>query len=240
MNKSEFIAEVQKLNIVVTDKQMQQLDTYYKMLVEWNEKINLTAITLEEEVYLKHFYDSLSLYKAYPLNNQKLCDIGTGAGFPGIVLKIFFPSLQVTLVESLHKRCIFCLEVIKKLSLKDIVVVNERAEIYSRNNREKFDIVTSRAVANIKILFEYSVPLLKVNGYFLPMKASCLELEGLDSYLKRFSIKSLSPIKFYLPKENSERTIGVYQKLAVTHKKYPRPYSQIKKEINIKKNISQD
>ena len=116
MNKDEFIIELKKLNIILTDYQLNQLDQYYKLLIEWNEKINLTRITDEKEVYLKHFYDSLTLVKAIDLNQEvKLCDIGTGAGFPGIVLKIVFPNLKVTLLDSTEKKCKFLKIVIEKL-----------------------------------------------------------------------------------------------------------------------------
>lgn len=231
MNKEEFVEEISKLNIHLSEKQLQDLDTYYHLLIEWNEKINLTAITKEEDVYLKHFYDSLTLNKIISLNNQSICDIGTGAGFPGIVLKIAFPNLQITLVESLQKRCIFLKEVIHTLKLENIEIIPERAEIYSKKVREKYDIITSRAVANIKILLEYSSPLAKINGYIIPMKGNACELEDISSYLKKFYLKEIKKISFQLPKEHSERTLACYQKIQKTPKIYPRNYNQIKKEL---------
>ena len=150
MNKELFISEVTKLNINLTDTMLNQLEEYYNILVAENSKYNLTAITDKESVYLKHFYDSLTLSKIITLDNQSLCDIGTGAGFPSMVLKIVFPNLKVTLVDSTEKKCNFLKLVIEKLNLKDIEVINARAEEYSKTTREQFDIVTSRAVAPIK------------------------------------------------------------------------------------------
>ena len=170
MNKKEFINALKELNISVTPLQLEKLDIYYNLLIEENKKYNLTAITNKEDVYLKHFYDSLTLTKIITLSNQHICDIGTGAGFPGIVLKIIFPDLKVTLLDSTEKKCKFLKLIISKLNLNNIDVINERAEIYSKTTREKYDIVTSRAVAPLKHLLEYSIPLVKVNGYYIAMK----------------------------------------------------------------------
>ena len=173
MNKKEFIEELSKLNIHLTDEQLHQLDEYYKMMIEYNEKINITRITDEKDVYLKHFYDSLTLIKAYDLTKDiTLCDIGTGAGFPGIVLKICFPQLKVTLVESMQKKVRFLYQVKEKLNLKDLFICKERAEIFANNNREKYDLVTSRAMARLNVLTEMCIPLVKIKGYFIPMKAT--------------------------------------------------------------------
>ena len=131
------------------------LDTYYKMIIEYNSHTNLTRITEEKEVYLKHFYDSLTLYKAVKLDNQSLLDVGTGAGFPGMVLKIVFPNLKVTLVDSLNKRIIFLNNVIEQLGLKNIVAIHSRAEDYAKYNKESFDIVTSRAVAILNLHYHF-------------------------------------------------------------------------------------
>lgn len=231
MNKEEFIRRILDLNIKFTDKKLIQLEKYYKILIEENKKYNLTSITEEEEVYLKHFYDSITIIKACKLENQSLCDIGTGAGFPGLVLKIIFPGLRVTLVEATEKKCNFLNLVINNLELKDINVINERAEIYSKNVREKYDIVTSRAVAPLKHLLEYSIPLVKVNGYYIAMKSDISkEIDNIDIYEKELNIKKEKEIKFYLPIENSLRTLIVYKKLKETNKKYPRKYNEIKKK----------
>ena len=176
MNKEEFVEELKKINITLSSKQLDQLDKYYHLLIEWNEKINLTRITEEKDVYLKHFYDSLTLFKVIDLNKDlKLCDIGTGAGFPGIVLKIAFPNLKITLVDSLLKRIKFLDIVIKELDLKDIETVHSRAEDYVKFHKNEFDIVTSRAVSRLINLLDYSISLLNKSGVFTPMKANCEE-----------------------------------------------------------------
>lgn len=231
MNKEEFIKALADLEIHLTETQLSQLEKYYEILVEENSKYNLTAITEKESVYLKHFYDSLTITKIIKLNNQSLCDIGTGAGFPGIVLKIAFPNLKVTLLDSTEKKCNFLRLVIEKLNLKEIEVINERAEIYSKNTREKYDIVTSRAVAPLKHLLEYSIPLVKVNGNYIAMKSDITkEIDGIKNYLTKLKIKEISQVKFNLPKEESLRTLIKYQKEEKTPAKYPRKYNEIKKK----------
>ena len=229
MNKEIFIKELKKMNITLTAKQLDQLEKYYEILVIENEKYNLTAITRKEDVYLKHFYDSLTLTKIIDLNNQSLCDIGTGAGFPGIVLKIVYPNLKVTLLDATEKKCKFLQKVIDNLKLKDIEVINERAEIFSKVNREKYDIVTSRAVAPLKHLLEYSVPLVKINGYYIAMKGEIAkEIENIDIYYKKLDIIKDKILTFQLPFEKSTRTLIRYQKLKETNQKYPRKYKEIK------------
>ena len=205
MTKEEFVKELEKINISLTENQLNQLDKYYKLLVIWNEKINLTRIIKEEDVYLKHFYDSLTLSKMIDLNQKlTLCDIGTGAGFPGIVLKIVYPNISVTLVDALQKRINFLNIVINELNLKNIVAIHSRAEEFVKTNKNKFDVVTSRAVSRLCNLITYSLPLLKENGVFLPMKANCDdEIEEIKN--KRLLIKRIE--KFKLPIENSNRTI---------------------------------
>lgn len=231
MNKEEFLDELHKLNINLTTNELDKLEKYYNLLVEENKKYNLTSITNKEDVYLKHFYDSLTLNKITHLNNQSLCDIGTGAGFPGIVLKIVFPNLKVTLVDSTAKKCNFLNMVIEELSLKEIEVINERAEIFSKNTREKYDIVTSRAVAPLKHLLEYSIPLVKVNGYYIAMKSDITqEIIGIEKYEKKLKIKKIDEISFTLPKEKSLRTLIKYKKKEPTDLKYPRKYTEIKKK----------
>ena len=231
MNKEEFIKEVSKLGITLTDNQLEKLNKYYQQLVVENKKYNLTAITTKEDVYLKHFYDSLTLSKIIKLSNQSLCDIGTGAGFPGLVLKIIFPNLKVTLVDATEKKCNFLKLVIKELELKEIEVINERAEIYSKTVREKYDIVTSRAVAPLKHLLEYSIPLVKVNGYYIAMKSDITkEIENIEKYETKLNIKKEKEIVFKLPKENSLRTLLLYKKEKETNLIYPRKYNDIKKK----------
>lgn len=231
MNKEQFINEVKKLNIEINNDIMEKLDLYYNLLKDENKKYNLTAITEEEQVYLKHFYDSISIAKIINIDNESICDIGTGAGFPGIVLKIFFPNIKLTLIESNNKKCNFLKMVSEKLNLNNIEIINERAEIYSKDNREIYDIVTSRAVAPLKHLLEYSVPLVKVDGYYIAMKSNINnEIENIDNYYNKLNIKEVDKIEFKLPVENSIRTLIKYKKIKETNKIYPRKYTDIKKK----------
>ena len=231
MTETEFLTEVKKLNITMTEEMLEKLNQYYEFLIEENKKYNLTAITEKKDVYLKHFYDSLTLSKIMNLNNQSLCDIGTGAGFPGLVLKIVFPKLKVTLVDATEKKCNFLKLVIEKLELQDINVINERAEIYSKTTREQYDIVTSRAVAPLKHLLEYSIPLVKVGGTYIAMKSDLTkELVGIENYEKKLDIKKQKILTFKLPMEESTRTLISYIKIAPTNLLYPRKYTEIKKK----------
>lgn len=233
MNKDLFIESVKKLNINLTNDMLDQLELYYEILVEENAKYNLTAIIDKESVYLKHFYDSLTLSKIIDLNraNLSLCDIGTGAGFPGMVLKIAFPHLHVTLVDATEKKCNFLKLVIEKLNLKGVEVINNRAEIYSKEVREKYDIVTSRAVAPLKHLLEYSIPLVKVDGYYIAMKSTLTqELDGISNYEKKLNLQEKKIIEFKLPIEESTRTLISYTKKDKTNLLYPRRYNEIKKK----------
>ena len=233
MNKEEFIKELEKININITDKQLNQLERFYQLLIEWNEKINLTSITKKEEVYLKHFYDSLTLVKAVDLTQKlTLCDVGSGAGFPGIVLKIVFPNLNITLVDSLNKRVKYLNEIIKELDLNNIEAIHMRMEDFSKTNEEKYDIITARAVANTKILTEISIKSLKITGYLIFMKANVEEeLTNIHSYLKSYGCSFIDTIKFVHPKEKSTRTLVIIKKIEKTNKKYPRRIDQIKKTL---------
>ena len=231
MNKELFIKEVEKLGIKVTEEQLKKLDKYYELLIEWNDKINLTSITKKEDVYLKHFYDSLTLFKAYDLTkNIKVLDVGTGAGFPGIVLKIFFDNIDITLVDALSKRINFLNEVIIELQLKNITAIHSRIEDFAKENREQFDLVTSRAVARLNILNELCLPLVKVEGYFIPMKANIEgELEESKNSLKILNSNIENIINFSLPIENSIRNLVVIKKQKKSEIKYPRAFDKIKK-----------
>ena len=207
MNKEEFIKELELLNIKINEIQLKQLEEYYKLLIEWNEKINLTRITEEKDVYLKHFYDSLTIVKVVNLKEKEtLCDVGTGAGFPGIVLKILFPNLKITLIDSLQKRVNYLNEIIKSLDLKDIKAIHTRGEQY----KEKFDVVTSRAVANIEKLVIYTMHLLNKDGILVAMKGD-IEKELTKSVeiklKKKYQIINIE--KFKLPKEESMRSLIV-------------------------------
>ena len=222
MDKKEFVDELKKLGIEINSDQLEKLDKYYQLLKEWNEKINLTRIIDEKDVYLKHFYDSLSIIKAVQLNKElRLCDVGTGAGFPGIVLKIVFPTLSITLVDSLLKRINFLNIVIKELKLENIEAIHTRAEDYAKNNQDQFDIVTSRAVANLPTLSKLCIPLVKVGGLFIPMKANCEEeIYNSKDILNKLESQIEKIIEFDLPIENSHRTLVIIRKKRKTDFKY--------------------
>lgn len=215
-----------KWNIAIDDYQYDQFVRYYELLAEWNQKMNLTNICEKDDVIVKHFLDSSALLKYLDLSDKTLLDVGTGAGFPGVVIKILCPSCSITLMDSLNKRLVFLEEVIKELSLKDIVTVHSRAEdlAHTKNYRESFDIVTSRAVANLSTLSEYSIPFAKKNGFFIPYKSGNIdnELSGseralhlLDSYVEKVE-------KFSLPDTDYERSLLFIRKKSSTNKLYPR------------------
>lgn len=207
MTKEQFIAALKELNITLSLEQQQKLDQFYHLLVEWNEKINLTRITSEEDVYLKHFYDSLTIVKVVDLNKvHTLCDVGTGAGFPGIVLKIVFPHLKITLIDSLQKRVNYLNSIIKDLSLNEIEAIHSRGEDY----HEKFDVVTARAVANIEKLLTYTMHLVNNQGVLVAMKANITEElnQAVQQKINRkYTIKKIE--QFSLPYENSIRSLVV-------------------------------
>ena len=211
MNREVFLEECRKIGIELTQDQLQKLEHFYHLMLEWNEKINLTRITEEQEVYLKHFYDSLTLNKVVNLKEvNTLCDVGTGAGFPGIVLKIVFPNLKVTLIDSLLKRVNYLNEIIKELELKDIEAIHSRGEDY----KGSFDVVTSRAVANIEKLVTYTMHLVSKNGVFVAMKGN-IEEELTDSVERKLShkYKIVKVEKFLLPIENSQRSLVVIKNI---------------------------
>ena len=207
MNKEEFINELKKININPTEEQLKKLELLYDLLIEWNKKINLTRITNKEEVYLKHYYDSLTIVKVCNLNKvETLCDVGSGAGFPGIVLKIFFPHLKITLIDSLQKRVNYLNRIIEELELNDIKAIHTRGEDY----HEKFDVVTTRAVANIEKLVNYTMHLLNKEGILIAMKGDIskeltVEVEG--KLKNKYEI--LGKNMFLLPIENSKRCLLV-------------------------------
>ena len=217
MNKEQFKEELKKLNIELTKQQEMQLEKYYELLIEENKKTNLTRITEKEEVYFTHFYDSLTITKVIDLT----------AGFPGLVLKIVFPNLNITLLDSLNKRIDFLNKVIKELNLTNIKTVNSRIEDYQE---ETFDIVTSRAVAKTNILLELSCRLPKINGYFIFLKANIEdELEESTNAIKQLNLTIEKKETFNLPIENSQRTILKIKKNTSIPLKYPRNFAKIKK-----------
>lgn len=233
MTKEEFIKELQKINVISNEETLTKLNEYYNILKEENQKYNLTRITEKEEVYLKHFFDSLTTTKIINITNQNICDLGSGAGFPGLVLAIFFPQAQLTLIESNGKKCHFLNLVKDKLQLENVNIINTRIEEYAKEHRELFDIVTARAVAPLKHLLEYGIPLVKVNGYFIAMKSNVEKEEtNIKNYLTKLNILEKQRIIFTLPYEESLRTLIKYKKEKETNKKYPRKYNEIlKKEI---------
>ena len=229
MNPEKFVLELSKHNFELTDKQKQQFKLYFKMLIEVNEHVNLTRITEEDEVYLKHFYDSITplfTFGAVFKDGATLCDVGAGAGFPSIPLKILKPGLKVTIVDSLQKRLNFLKDLISELGLTDVELVHGRAEDVGQNKlyREKFDIVTARAVARMSVLSEYCLPLVKKGGYFVALKGPKAEDE-LDDGKKALEVlggKLIKDEELTLPESEEERTLVLVQKVKSTPKKYPR------------------
>ena len=231
MNQSKFIEEVKKLDIQIDDTKLEKLEKYYEILIKYNEVMNLTAITNHDDVYLKHFYDSLTISKIIDLNNESsLCDLGSGAGFPGIVLKIFYPNLHITLIDSLNKRINFLNAVIKELNLKNIEAIHTRIEDYAINNKEKYDIVTARAVAPLNILLELGINLNKIGKYFIAMKGNIENEPSYDNSMSRLNCKLDDKVSFKLPIEDSNRTLIKIIKVSGTPKIFPRKYSEIKKK----------
>lgn len=221
--KEELVSKFNKHNIELTNKQAEMFETYYKMIVEWNEKINLTAITEQSEVIEKHFLDSILPYKQFDYEASVL-DIGTGAGFPSIPLKILRPDLNITMLDSLNKRIVFLEEVINKLNLDNITALHGRCEDMAKMPlyRESFDIVTARAVAKLNTLSEYCIPFIKTNGKFIAYKSLDIEnelTECKNAFSKLF-IKHINTITFELP--SGTRNIIILTKTNKTPVQYPR------------------
>ena len=230
MNKEEFINEFKKIDKIIDENIYEKLIKYKDLLIEWNEKFNLTTILKTQDIFLKHFFDSLMITKYVELNNKNICDFGTGAGFPGMVIAILFPKSSVTLLESNKKKTIFLEEVKNNLKLNNVNIINERAEIYGKTNRELFDIVTCRAVSNLNIILELSISLLKINGLFIPLKASVdEELNESKEKMNKLGYKLIKKNEYILPIEQSKRTILIFEKIKKTDLKYPRNYNLIKK-----------
>ena len=222
-----FDQKLEQIGIVLTETQKQQFDKFYELLVEWNKVMNLTGITEYEEVNEKHFVDSLSIVKAVDMNQvSSVIDVGTGAGFPGIPLKIAFPHLKVVLLDSLNKRINFLNTVINELGLKDISTIHGRAEDFAKKPeyREQFDLCVSRAVANLATLSEYCIPYVKKDGMFVPYKSGEIdeELEQSKKAIHVLGGKTQDVVKFQLPGTEIGRSFVVIKKLQNTAKKYPR------------------
>lgn len=228
MNPEEFKAELERLGLPITDDKMTQYKLYLELLQEWNQKINLTAITEREEVYLKHFYDSLTagLYVDFSKGVHSLCDVGSGAGFPSIPLKILYPELEVTIVDSLKKRISFLEIIVDKLNLSDVTLCHDRAETFGQNKlyRATYDFVTARAVARMSVLAELCLPLLKKDGVFIAMKAAHApeEMKAANKAITTLGGKFRKDCSFELPKGAGERHIILIDKKKETPNKYPR------------------
>lgn len=223
--KEKMIINVDKLGITLSEIQLKQFYNYMNLLIEWNKKINLTAITEPDEIILKHFVDSLTISKYIP-DGTKLVDVGTGAGFPGIPLKIYRQDIEITLLDSLQKRINFLDEVIRELNLEKIETLHSRAEDFGKDKkyREKFDIATSRAVANLATLSEYLLPLVKIGGKVISMKGSLIEeeLENSKNAIKILGGKIERVDEFDLPNSDISRNIVLIDKIKETPNKYPR------------------
>lgn len=228
----EFQTTLENKGIILNEKQLNQFERYYQLLVEWNEKMNLTAITDHDDVYLKHFLDSLTISFDYDFNNQSIVDVGAGAGFPSIPLKIVYPELQITIVDSLGKRIIFLNHLVQELDLDHVEAIHARAEEFAIKHREAFDIATARAVARLNILDELCMPLVKVGGDFLVLKGlqGDIELKEASKGIEKLGGKIVKDVAFTLTDENDHRHNLIIHKVKNTPAKYPRAFGQIKKK----------
>lgn len=226
-----FRSELEKLNIELTSDMENKFELYYSKLVEVNSYMNLTAITEREEVYNKHFLDSLSIVKALDLNNEfTLCDVGSGAGFPSIPLAIVCDNAKVTIIDALNKRINFLNDLTQYLNLNNVNAYHKRAEDYVKEKAASFDVVTARAVARLNILAELCLPLVKLNGYFIAMKGQSGQ-EEINEAMNAINIlggKLIDVIDFELPDDAGKRSIVIIKKVKETPKKYPRQYAKIK------------
>lgn len=227
MTPDEFYQQLTAFGIILSEQQKNQFELYFERLVEWNEKINLTAITEKSDVYLKHFYDSIApiLYQLLTDKAVSILDIGAGAGFPSLPMKIVFPHLSITIIDSLNKRINFLSVLTEELGLEDVTLLHGRAEDFGQNAqyRGKFDIVTARAVAKLSVLVELTIPFLKKNGQLLSLKASQFQEELVDAKtaIATLGSKFIDEIAYELP-NGDERHIAIIEKKKETPKKYPR------------------
>ncbi|WP_283621081.1 16S rRNA (guanine(527)-N(7))-methyltransferase RsmG [Limosilactobacillus avium] len=230
MNPEQFQMALADQGITINDKQMAQFELYYQLLVTTNRQVNLTRITEKNDVYLKHFYDSITGALAEPrLQTEELtlCDIGAGAGFPSLPLKIAFPQLKVTIVDSLNKRINFLQELVNRLGLRGVTLIHDRAETFSNKksqHREAYDIVTARAVARLAVLSELCLPAVKVGGEMLAYKASAAddELAAAQVAIKKLGGRVQKEVSLNLPRTDEQRKIIIIAKAAATPAKYPR------------------
>lgn len=223
--RNDFEKMLESIDLELTDVQFTKFQEYYNTLVEWNGKMNLTAITDERDVFMKHFFDSIYLSKVIDLENQTILDVGSGAGFPSIPLKIMFPNLKVTIIDALNKRIVFLTNLCEKLNI-EVELIHGRAEEYKR--KHCFDLVTARAVANLNMLSELCIPFAKLNGMFLAMKGPKLvdELETSKTAIKTLGGEVREDYKYEL--FGQERHILIVDKVNKTKKEFPRKFSKIK------------
>ncbi|MCE4956700.1 16S rRNA (guanine(527)-N(7))-methyltransferase RsmG [Macrococcoides caseolyticum] len=238
MNETQFIQKLEEKGLTITETQQKQFAIYYETLVEWNKLMNLTAVTEKEEVYLKHFFDSITPSFYFDFTKVKsICDVGAGAGFPSIPLKIMFPHLEVTIVDSLNKRINFLNHLSAELDLTNVRFIHDRAETFGKGSyRETFDVVTARAVARLSVLSELCLPLVKKGGHFLALKGAQGEIE-VEEGLFAISILGGEVVDNHpltLPEEDSMRYILDIEKKRQTPKKYPRKPGTPNKEPLLK------
>ena len=232
MNSNEFYKELENIGINLNDIQKEQLEKYYEYLIEYNSHTNVTSITNKEDVYLKHFYDSILLTQSTNFNNiNSMLDIGCGAGFPGLVIKIIYPNINLTLLDSNNKKTTFCSNLVNILELENVEVINKRAEEYIKGKREYYDLVTARAVKDLSILNELAIPYVNVNGYFIAMKSNYEEeLNNSINGINTLGGKYLETKNIDLPNNLGTRNFVIIKKINKTNIKYPRQYNQILKK----------
>lgn len=225
----DFIVELEKLNININNDMLNKFELYYNKLIEVNSYMNLTAITEHDQVYLKHFYDSLTIIKAIKGDNYKILDVGAGAGFPSVPLAIVKPNINVTIIDSLNKRINFLNDLTKYIGIDNVLAIHARAEEYIKNKRESYDYVTARAVARLNVLAELCMPYVKVGGYFIALKGNDKEeIDEASNAIKVLGGKIEEIINFNLPDDQGERNIVVIKKIKPSLTKYPRIFKTIK------------
>ena len=231
MTEAEFVEQVRLLGINPTEEQLSKLEKLYEIMIEENKVMNLTRIVSKDDVYLKHFYDSITIAFDFDFNNQTLIDVGAGAGFPSVPLKILYPNLKITIVDSLNKRITFLNHLFKELELDNCQAVAARAEEYAKDHRESVDIVMARAVARLNILDELCLPLVKKNGYFLSLKGRQApeEVKEAKKGIQLLGGQIESTHDFTLANHDDFRSNIIIKKVKETPKKYPRMFSKIKK-----------
>lgn len=233
MNTDEFIKKLKEMNIYVDEEIMKKFDIYMEELIEYNKHTNLTAIRDKDEILLKHFFDSLMIEKYFDFSKvNTLLDIGTGAGFPGLILAIMHKNLKVTLLDSNNKKLKFLELLTNKLNITNVEIVHDRAEEYIKTRREYYDVVTSRAVSDLQMLSELSIPFIKIGGYFIPLKGKIEdELKRSKKIIEVLGASIESINTFELENTQALRNILLIKKVKSTPLKYPRAYSKIKNDV---------